>query len=283
MDKTLQDLAWRVLPAEVKELAKGIFQEDKECIVCAGAALVSLFGHHNLTYDNDENAEILCVFRKRVQELYAEAEKSDDGSSYFGGYESALSDLFGSKYLPDNVSTANAKVDSLGANVDNLKVRASIYVNELNIDKLNGSEPKSAEPKFKVGDKVRVIKKGTVYIHFVGEIIDIDNSEKCYVLFPHGQDWFHISDLKPYAEPTDNPIPSNSGELNSQEADSQPDHILKASFSKELRLNIATQFCTAILSNPALTNLMTAPGNIAELAIKSTDIFLDEYEKGLTE
>lgn len=56
-----------------------------------------------------------------------------------------------------------------------------------------------------------------------------------------------------------------------------------ANFGDIQRLNIATQFCAAILSNPALTNLMTAPGQIVELAIKSTDIFLDEYEKGVTE
>lgn len=150
----------------------------------------------------------------------------------------------------------------------------NIESSEANVDSV---KPNIADPKYHVGDIVRFKYCCTPYRIDGFKMLD------GAILYQVGEVWAAESDLEPYAESTDNPIPSNSGELNSQEANSQPDHILKASFSKELRLNIATQFCTAMLSNPALTNLMTAPGNIAELAIKSTDIFLDKYEKGVTE
>lgn len=261
MTKELQDIAWSVLPKEFKDEVKVIYASIIKMMdmkpsseVYAGqlSTLESIFGIHNLTSDQDENAEILCVFRKRAQELYAKAKKADDASSYFGGYEDALEDLFGDKYMPD----------------DSIKLHASCE---------QVKEPKPDEPKFHVGDIVRFKYCCTPYRIDGFKMLD------GAMLYQVGEVWAEESDLEPYAESTDNPIPSNSRELNSQEANSQSDHILKASFSKELRLNIATQFCTAMLSNPALTNLMTAPGNIAELAIKSTDIFLDEYEKGLTE
>ena len=88
------------------------------------SALLNLFGH-NLTSDA-EGEEMLTVSRKRVQRRYHMAYKckhsgllSHDDVQFWKGWQGALDDLFGSKCLPD-------------------------------------IEPKPAEPKFKVGDKVRI-------------------------------------------------------------------------------------------------------------------------------
>lgn len=154
------------------------------------------------------------------------------------------------------------------------------------------AEPKPAEP-LKEGDKVKVNKTSDVLHGAIGEIIDIDIYRHCYVLFPHAQAWFEYCDLEPYTEPTDNPNPSNSGELNSKDADKQFDNIVKDGFSKERRLNIAAMAMQGIIANPnelkyAIENFPTAEGcrnryvAIAQYAMALADALITEAKKGET-
>lgn len=62
------------------------------------------------------------------------------------------------------------------------------------------------EPEFKVGDRVRV--KGYGYepnLHKgdIGEILDTNNKEQCFVLFKKSQAWIYVDCLEPYTEPTE--------------------------------------------------------------------------------
>ena len=72
MDKTLQDLAWSCLPKEFKEEVKKEYRKGYVCETLT--MLITLFGHHNLTSDAEEEG-MLTVSRKRVREMYAANER----------------------------------------------------------------------------------------------------------------------------------------------------------------------------------------------------------------
>lgn len=133
MTKELQDLAWSVLPKEFKEEVKCIGNIlNKDASVMFGTIgqlshkhldlFVKLFGKHNLTSDT-EGEEMLCVPRKKVQEMYAANERiktdlPDKETGIISDHiNHILGHLFGSKCLPDE-------------------------------------EPKPAEPKYHRGEKV---------------------------------------------------------------------------------------------------------------------------------
>lgn len=66
-------------------------------------------------------------------------------------------------------------------------------------------DAEAKEAKFKVGDRVRV--KGCGYepnLHKgdIGEILDTNDKEQCFVLFKKSQAWIYADCLEPYAEPT---------------------------------------------------------------------------------
>lgn len=70
--------------------------------------------------------------------------------------------------------------------------------------------------------------------------------------------------------------------------DKQLDNILKNSFSKERRLNVATQIMSAILSNQKMLNNLASGETTAEGIIKCivdttmiyTDVLIAECKKG---
>lgn len=105
MTKELQDLAWACLPREFREEVKKEYQKGYVCETLA--MLITLFGHHNLTSDAEEE-ELLTVSRKRVQNLY---NYHKSRGHHLAG--DSLIKLFGSKCLPDNVDTLADNVDSL--------------------------------------------------------------------------------------------------------------------------------------------------------------------------
>lgn len=138
MNKELQNLAWRCLPKEFKEEVKKIFYTHENNEI--KTYLIHLFGEHNITSDA-KGEEMLSVSRRRVQELY---------NRYFGNPLEPISkirlrkdiqDLFGSKCLPIE------------------------------------EDPKSAKPKFKVGDKVRIscaYKNGEIWDKIIhGRVVTI--------------------------------------------------------------------------------------------------------------
>lgn len=134
MDKTLQDLAWSMLPKEFKEEVKNMWSVKGDCATKYKSELhkhrtgllYELFGDHlywqnNLTSDA-EGEEMLTVSRKRVREMYAaneriKADSPDKGTAHISDHiNHVLKHLFGSKCLPDNVESSEPNVDSLPQN-----------------------------------------------------------------------------------------------------------------------------------------------------------------------
>lgn len=204
MDKTLQDLAWSVLPKEFKEEVKDDYKElvsaldyfqnkislnNEECDRCdlireKRAIYNKYFGHDNLTSDA-EGEEMLTVSRKRVQEVY------NKYAHYVGFKLQPLLNLFGSKCLPEpsklQASCRQVNVDSSHGNVDSL-------------------EPKPAEPKFHVGDKVTVTAKSVSLYPRPGIIAgqtEIPGQWVVLVEMASGTFPYNLgeSELEPYTDP----------------------------------------------------------------------------------
>lgn len=232
MDKEIQRIAWSCLPKEFKEEVKYYYQHT-DCGTYAEDMLESIFGKHNLTSDAEGEAdEMLCVKRKWVQEMYKNncdaIRRENISSSDKDCYEYAnevLKTLFGSKCLPDDVATSEPNIESLEPNIESL-------------------EPKPAEPKFKAGDKVECLRNRHIYVI---RHLDFDDGIWWYN-YGNPAIWIKESDLEPYTEPEENVNLSQP----MSNCDKQFDSILKDSFSKERRLNIAAQFMSAMMSNPSV-------------------------------
>lgn len=124
-----------------------------------------------------------------------------------------------------------------------------------NCDKANristdGNNP--SEPKFKVGDHVRVISADKYGEG--GYIVKVDEEEAGFYYTIAGiEDWrFFEPNLEPYTEPK-----KESRNLSQETAycDKWLDNILKDSFRNERRLNIAAMAMQGILSNPQLLKI----------------------------
>lgn len=199
-----------------------------------------------------EGEEMLTVSRERVQRRYHMAYKckhsgllSHDDVQFWKGWQSALDDLFGSKCLPDNV-------DSLESNVDSL-------------------EPKPAEPKFKVGDKVRYRCDGKIHE------VKAKTGKYHYALSGLGHD-AHEEYLEPYTEPEKNIAETRNL---SQDRDKLFDNILKNSFSKERRLAIAVQMMQGLICAPLVPGVDPNPPaeQLAQAAFRLADALIAEAEK----
>lgn len=197
MNKELQDLAWSVLPKEFHEEVKKMFEEDKKhpeihttCGITTayhnnmGQRLIDLFGLHNLTSDAEEE-EMLTVPRKAIIQAY-EKSCAKRATKYDVGYADCLYNLFGSKCLPDE-----------GTDCTPVEVGVAENTTTSNVESL---EPKSAEPKFHIGQRVRHILTRRVDV-----IEGISQSAPYIYHFKHmvdpinGQGIFE-SDLEPYTE-----------------------------------------------------------------------------------
>lgn len=166
--------------------------------------------------------------------------------------------------------------------------------------------------KFNIGDKVRIINDWhheQKYKEEVTEIVAIDNSDP---LYPYKVDiydegfgglWYAESHLEPY-ESTENPIPSNLGELESQhpdnkentksvnlsqnvvDCDKQFDNILTDGFREHNRLHVATQILAGMVHSwwnepmTLLSSLDESCRDLVEITLKLTDMLLAECEKG---
>lgn len=253
MDKKLQDLAWRVLPAEFRKEVKKLYADaldasnsphepdDRKWGNYRVTLLEKLFGKHNLTSDA-EGEEMLTVSRKKVQELYsdycAERDKEEPGSnrSSLGGRIAMLQEFFGSRSLPDETVS----------------------------DCYQLTEPNPAEPKFKVGDYVRY--KGGVH-----KVVATAKDNRCYLNKILG--CIDESDLEPYTEPKENIAETRNF---SQDCDKQVDTILKDSFAKERRLNIAAMIMAAMMQNAKWGDKYS---HIATISCAAADALIIEVEK----
>ena len=204
MTKELQDHVWSILPKEFKEEVKEIYLNAVVHHPCGynykTDLLKYLFGRHNLTSDAEEE-EMLMVSRSAV---IAEMNKLHKYSYQIPDLQlglNALTALFGSKCLPD----------------------------EINEDNFTNKKPKPAEQR---------------------------------------------EDL----------IPPNSGELESQEAVKQFNTIIKDSFAKERRLNIAAQIVASMVGSDDWTTWRGGTNkeiwhNIAKASLEIADALIDECEK----
>lgn len=265
MNKELQDLVWSILPKEFKEEVKKRYKKacrHRDLYSARGTmeTLELLFGLHNLTSDAEGEGEMLCVSRKRVQEFYAKCKEVTKNPYSYPNYshESALSRmalldiLYGSKCLPDNVATSESNVDSLDGNVESLK-------------------PKPAEPKFKVGDKVRYRCDGKIHE------VKAKTGKYHYALSGLGHD-AHEEYLELYTEPEKNIAETRNL---SQDRDKLFDNILKNSFSKERRLAIAVQMMQGLICAPLVPGVDPNPPaeQLAQAAFRLADALIAEAEK----
>lgn len=244
MTKELQDHVWKhCLPKEFKEGVKSLYEKfynekpHSDCSYGYLGLLIKLFGIYNLTSDAEGEEELLTVPRKDVVELYQECQKTISqckGTELAGqsiGIRNVIWSFFGSKCLPDEAmddtmdDTKESNVDSSHGNVDSL-------------------EQKPPEPKYKVGEKVECLRNHHIYVI---RHLDFDDGIWWYN-YGNPAIWIKESDLKPYTEPQENVNLSQE----TANCDKQFDRILKDSFSKERRLNIAAQFMSAMMSNPSV-------------------------------
>lgn len=261
MDKTTQDLAWRVLPKEFKEEVKEIYLNAVEHHPCGynhkTDLLKYLFGLHNLTSDAEGEETLICE-KSKVQRAYntsreiVEAENPDSLMySMHTQIMCVLESIFGSKCLPD-------------AHEDNF----------------TRTEPKPSEPKFKIGDELALDKRIVVKVDEVfadGKYLVYSRIGNIYIV--------KESDLKPYTEQREDLIPPNSGELKSQEADKQFNTIIKDSFAKERRLHIAAQIVASMIGSDDWTTWRGGSNkeiwhNMAKSSLEIADALIAECEKG---
>lgn len=188
----LQNLAWRSLSGEFKEVVKNYYQYALKHYQISSLqrnvanTLEHFFGTDNLTSDA-EGEEMLTVPRIQIQKLYSSIKKVNDPSSkdYINGVLNTLDALFGSKCLPDEGTDCTPV------------------------------EPKPAEP-FKVGDKVKVVNDdhhGNRYIGRVTEITSVDDSDDIY---PYKTDLYDdlLGDYG-MVHDTSNPTPSRKTKIQS--------------------------------------------------------------------
>lgn len=280
MNKELIDKAWACLPRDFKEKVKFEYHRvatkarKEEYDLGFMHAHEGMFGIHNLTSDA-EGEEMLTAMKWKVQEQYANYNKElkHDGLRHIE-YEKAkevvkvLYYLFGSKCLPDDG--------------DNLS-----------------PETKPAEPKFKVGDKVRI--KGCGYepnLHKgdIGEILDTNDKEQCFVLFKKSQAWIYIDCLEPYTEPTANYMQvdyhgaDTAASTIADSCQSQPvtdyfDRIIKDGFRGHNRLHIAAQIVASMIGSDDWTTWRGGSNkeiwhNMAKSSLEIADALIAEAEKG---
>lgn len=279
MTKELQDLVWSVLPTEFKEEVKYEYSRVATKAIKSSYDLgfmnahEGMYGIHNLTSDA-EGEEMLTVKASTVKDIYNSMNKAHPKENAWV-VKQTLEALFGSKCLPDE-------------------------------------EPKPAEPKFKVGDKVRIVSLHGRPTPHKGDIdmvahINNGNEEQMYYLENHFYCayGFSESDLEPYTESKDEEsatlhaesvkesrIASEESHLRnfSQETancDKRLDDILTDSFRNHNRLHIAAMAMQAILGNPdevyraeTCGKAKQTPQNIAEYALACADALIAECGKG---
>ena len=269
MNKELQDKAWSILPKEFKEEVKKYFAHYRCALNTHEAIINHIFGLHNLTSDA-EGEEMLHIRRSEVTSRYeayskesANVKNNEPYLQFCEGRLNVLTNLFGSKCLPDNV--------------DNLSQNSPENYDKTN--RISTDDNKPSEPKFKVGDKVKIAKNGNLYNNSIGEIIDISSNGSAYILFCNGQAWFRLTDLEPYTEPEEE---SRNLSQETANCDKHFDNILKNSFRNERRLNIAAMAMQGILSNPTAMNgpkLIDGDEEIlAKWSLKFADALITECE-----
>lgn len=112
-------------------------------------------------------------------------------------------------------------------------------------------DAEAKEPRFKVGDRVRV--KGCGYepnLHKgdVGEILDTNDKGQCFVLFKKSQAWIYVDCLEPYTEQTEQTEAEKKPNVGSIKIPVEVDltdsfwDAYTADLAKEVALKVANKF-----------------------------------------
>ncbi len=326
MNKTAQNLTWNCLPLEVKKEVKRQYQiaiNAKEYYT--ECTLEYLFGIDNLTSDA-EGEEMLMVSRKEVQEAYKTSKEIVNNEQYGTCQYSmhtqimcVLENLFGTKCLPDGnednfatkesnpfkysvgqkvilhfyggeVSTITEAFNDGGVwNKYKVKMLPTRVWNENELDPYE--EPKPAEPKFKVGDKVKY--KGRVKV----VISEMMPNRYYRIALPNNQSPIckHESDLEPYTEPILQPSSQVKETKASVETGDNlfgqhfeatsiathgktENHIADA--GKMMRLNIAAMITASICSSDTIAKQFNSIEHVVRRALDIADTLIAEAEKG---
>lgn len=281
--------------------------EDVERADRYAEAMCAIFGEDNLTSDADEE-EMLTYEKSKAMQFYfhlldlVESERMSEHYSewcdlereyiaLFG--ENVFADYFGSKCLSDETCNVASKESNPAEEDDvfNYPEPKCLYFKDgkcahpaaahLENGKLvKGAdcdvsscedveyEPKLAEPKFKIGDKVRV-KFNAKELHsnpnpskkiyywqtardkYLGKVFKITDIWKSGTITLNTAEimFWEPFDLEPYTELKENQNPSDSTELKPQDVDKHFDNILKDRFRDYNRLHIAAMAMQGILSN----------------------------------
>lgn len=237
IDKKLQDHVWKhCLPKEFKEEVKEKYEFENNILRIS--LMEALFGHHNLTSDA-EGEEMLYAEKSIVQDMAKSAIRSIQIHDFDGntiasqnmavfnrGIKFALETLFGSKCLPDEVAVAE---NATAGNVDRL---------DGNVESL---EPEPAEPTEDLNPPKSVPLESNRTTESYGSQPVTDSHDLNKLTSTCTDD---CSSLRP----------SQYRNLSRKTADCDKEfyNILKNSFAKDRRLNIAVQFMSAMMSNPAI-------------------------------
>ena len=224
-----------------------------------------------------EGEEMLTVSRKQIDVLQSEIFKTimdahdaddwQDAAHYIlDVMPRSFAALFGSKCLP--------------------------Y--ELNEDNFTKSEPKPAELKFKVGDKVRVCSKDAERYGKIGEVIQVYPSGVVDIDFGDGYVGGHFYGawaIEPYTEPTANYVQvdyhgaDTAASTIADSCQSQPvtdyfDRIIKDGFRGHNRLYIAAQIVAALYANHKAAKGFKSIEELVRKALDIADTLIKESEKG---
>lgn len=210
------------------------------------SALLNLFGH-NLTSDA-EGEELLTVSAITVREMYAANEriKNDASDNELGRTSDHINHvlrcLFGSKCLPD-------------------------------------VEPKPAEPKFKVGDKVRIscaFSSGEIWDSVLnGRVATIVG---CY---RESNNWIYCfkEPIRDFAEFWLEPC-SEQETLHSQSSETECYIAVPVPKMDEQRLYIATHITAAIYANYDVAKCFESIEAIVQKAVETADALIAGCKKG---
>lgn len=133
------------------------------------------------------------------------------------------------------------------------------------------TEPK--EPTIKVGDKVRVISaynpQTRALLNSVGEVIDMNDSSGCYVLFHHTQAWICKTSLELIAQPEQPTEKSNFGRIAIPVEADLADTFWDA-YAADLAKEIAVK-----LSDPS----KNIPSEVADYALRVTKLIVNDLKE----
>lgn len=230
-----------------------------------------------------EGEEMLMISRKKVQRRYHMAYKckhsvllSHDDVQFWKGWQGALDDLFGSKCLPDEKVDPESLVTTIKDSMEHP------LPDKMLLDGI--AEPKPAEPKFKVGDKVRTMKvMSKDYVGKVGTINCQDDGGYIVDYDDGSHVWSAESDLEPYAEPEKNIAEKRNLSQDCDNRGNCPESVQKTypDFG-HLRLTIAAQMMQGLICAPLIPGIDPNPPAeyLAQTAFRLADALIAEAEKG---